>query len=343
MKKFFSLSFSILLCIIIATSALCATKYVDVEFDTSGNVFDTLNHAQMVHVTSGLSKIETTDVMHKGITYSTPAFVLSGGTSTTATDYILGTIEALSDGNDYDDFIKDGFSVEVFFRYSGKTPVELNGAIMGNCNASGWALYVNSTAAGNSYNGGVRFIASTNDNGSKGYATLFGTKDAATDELLHVIASYEYNSGDNLSTVKIYENGQYMFSATRTGPFNKHSVGGWNVFAIGANAASNASGTIIYNSMISDCIVVGAGIYEGAVSENEAKTAYLSAIAKLSNGGTDQTTPQTTAPSVLPTTTPSATPSTPPTGDNSSLLFLMSMAALSFVVCYALVAKKIDK
>jgi len=250
--------------------------FMDADFTADGVVRDVTGNATLTLTTTGKASIKNANVVINGRTYNMPAYVMQGGTSTTATDYILGTFTNLTQAENAA-MMNNGFSVEIFYKYTGTGDNPYNSAVFGQCNASGWALYTNSTPSGSTYVNGTRMIVSTKtDTGTAGYVNAMGTKGGAAGEnLSHVIATYSYNATTDVSTVKIYENGELVRTATKAGSYYTRS-GLWQYFAIGANATSTTP-----NSASTNVIIVDAKMYGNVLTESQASNAYAQSVYEL--------------------------------------------------------------
>jgi len=288
--------------------------YVDVEFSSDGRVWDSLENASLAHIGSGLSSISKTTVVHDGVTYKVPAFVISGA-SGTPTDYISGTFNNFISVYDYYNLFSNGMSYEIFFKNTADNASNYNvdSVPFGNANGAGWGIFINSTKNGSSsYMGGVRLIVNLGTESSHSWCTVLDDS-PVYNELTHVLGSYNYDKANNISTCILYVNGVEVCYESGEGSLYNLSGGSYNYFGIGANFVTSAAGVPRANAgnQCTDLIVVDAKIYKGAATASDAESIYRSAVSALSG--------MPVIPTVSPTQTPTDNPSDSPSGNTISV------------------------
>jgi len=283
--------------------ATAPTVYVDVDFGEDGSVTDAKNNSTVRHVNGGNSVIAETVVTHGGKNYRVPAFSISGLTAVTGSNYIEGILN-ITDYNEYLTLFKNGMTVEVFFQNTAKNPLSYpnNSVVFGNNNGSGWAIFINSTAAGGAYIGGSRFLISTGTSSNKNYITVLNTVDSEDEkkiypvyeELTHVVCVYEYVEDTNTATASMYVNGVLAGTtsdSSRGYIFNYDSIQ-FRCFGIGVNVTGNASATTAGTGSTQQCtdlLAVDAKIYSGAATDTQVAAIYAAAVEALGDEITKST------------------------------------------------------
>ncbi|MBQ8496649.1 MAG: metallophosphoesterase [Clostridia bacterium] len=229
-----------------------ASVYVDIDF-TNGTITDTKGNVTI----QNNATVTKTEVKVGGKTATVDALVIKNSDQN-----VTCTFNKLTNADQMAVFAEGGFSVEAFYVMGQKGSVQ--GVVCGT-EAGGWG--VAEDKEGKPY-----FI--TGITGGKYNTGSYAKATASTEELVHVVAVYDFENKKQM----IYINGVLESTQTIQNGFGVGAEKAFNMFCLGADVKKDGSaGDFLCPAMV----MVDAKIYEGALTADEAKTAYNNAIANV--------------------------------------------------------------
>ena len=227
--------------------------YADIDFK-DGKVEDTKGKLQ---ITVNNAIVGDKELKFAGKTATVPALsVESSGQNAIAKfkDYSASTIT---------DFYNSttGFSVEGVF--INRSPSGSQGAICGTQNG-GWGI---AQSSGTPYL--FTYVANTS-------SKITASKASSTTEMVHVLATFKYDSETNKTTTALYVDGVLVARDTKAGKIAiSASAGAANAFVLGADIDSNGSGS---DFKMTNFSIIDTKIYAEALNRNQVQTAYNNAV-----------------------------------------------------------------
>lgn len=218
--------------------------------DTKGNVTVTNHGAET-------GKFEVT---HAGKKYTVDALRATSG------KYAICKFNSLSSTSEFRKFAEGNFSVEAFYVAKSSTG-KVQGIVCGT-QAGGWGLAEQAS--------GQPYFITGGSGGLNGYnPSVVAGAAASRTELTHVVATYDFAEKKSY----IYVNGKLSASAPINEDFKVGAGSTFNYFCLGDDiTASLAGGDFPAGNML----ITDAKIYKGALTAEEASTAYANAVANLS-------------------------------------------------------------
>ncbi len=229
-----------------------AEVYVDFDF-AGGKVVDTKGHVSIQNSASA----QKATVTHKGTTATVDALVV-----TSSGQHALCTFDEMKGASDVNAFAEGSFSVEAFYVMKQKGSIQ--GVVCGT-QAGGWGIAEDKT-------GKPYFITGTT--GSTYNDSVYAKNVSSTSELVHIVAVYDYNN----NTQYVYVNGVLEDTKTIKGGFCAGAGAAYNKFSLGNDVTTEGVGGDFPTPAMT---MVDAKIYKGALTADEAKAAYDSAVAAL--------------------------------------------------------------
>ena len=295
MKKFISLALSLTMAFALAVSASAANLYVDVDFGSDGTYKDAKGNAVLSTAEEVYELplfIEDTTVTHAGKTYTVPAYIIDyarGGAEYTGYHYgMIGEIEALADKATFKEWYADGITYEMFVQYTGEfVDYDYSVVLMSNNYTSGQGFYLNVAPSwGCGDQPTVRWLTYSTKDGA--YLYPYSTSNVS-DELTHLIGTWNYDADTRVITSSIYVNGVLEGTSTSSekSTVGLHAAGDWNCFGIGGNGTIWDGKDYPWISYTVDSFIcTDAKIYQGGVSDDEAAAMYEAAVAALAAADT---------------------------------------------------------
>lgn len=205
--------------------------------------------------------IEKTEVKHDGKTYTVDAVCITG-----KGQYVKGTFDGLETVDEVKAAFADGFSLEVFYANGSRSGTEGSFCGTETVNKLGGGFGI-ADKGGQPY-----FVPSVGD----GYKAVYSNITPAEGELVHVIGVYD----KELEEVRIYINGEFIASVDAKGEFNPITDPEiFNELCLGADIKVGGTGGDFQSA---DMVIVGGGIYDGAIDDDMAKVVYKNAVDALS-------------------------------------------------------------
>ena len=226
--------------------------YADFDF-ADGKVVDTKGNVSVQNSASA----QKATVTHNGKTATVDALVV-----TSEGQSALCTFDKLTSASDVEAFAMKNFSVEAFYVMNKKGSIQ--GVVCGT-QSGGWGLAEDKT-------GKPYFI--TGITGGKYNDSVYAKEASSTTELVHVVAVYDYANNKQC----IYINGVLTDSKALKGAFLAGDGSSYNKFSLGNDVLKDGKGGDFPTPAMT---MVDAKIYTGALSADEAKTAYDNAVAAL--------------------------------------------------------------
>ena len=226
--------------------------YADFDF-ADGKVVDVKGNVSVQNTASA----QKATVTHNGKTATVDALVV-----TSEGQSALCTFDKLTSASDVEAFAMKNFSVEAFYVMNKKGSIQ--GVVCGT-QSGGWGLAEDKT-------GKPYFI--TGITGGKYNDSVYAKEVSSTTELVHVVAVYDYAN----NTQCIYINGVLAESKNLKGAFLAGDGSSYNKFSLGNDVLKDGKGGDFPTPAMT---MVDAKIYTGALSADEAKTAYDNAVAAL--------------------------------------------------------------
>jgi hypothetical protein len=227
--------------------------YADIDFkdgkaeDAKGKLQITLNNAT----------IGNKELTFAGKTATVPALSVDAGGQNAILkfkDYSALTITDFYNS-------ETGFSVEGVF--INRAPSGSHGAICGTQNG-GWGI-----AQSNGAPYLFTYVANTS-------SKISAQKASSTTEMVHVLATFKYDSATNKTTTALYLDGVLVAKDTKSGKIAiSASAGAANAFVLGADIDSNGSGN---DFKMTNFSIIDTKVYAEALNRNQVKTAYDNAV-----------------------------------------------------------------
>ncbi|MBQ8404619.1 MAG: hypothetical protein IJX55_09405 [Clostridia bacterium] len=246
--------------------------YVDVNF-ANGAAADAKGNATFQTV--GTPVVGKTSVTLNGVTKEIDGLKISEAGS-----FIVGTLAKLDTAEKMDAFLAAGVSIEAL--YINKTTANITGIVCMTEANRGWGL-------ADQTNHKPYFITGSGSGYNAAYATAAGT----SGELVHVVATYNpaakvhaiYVNGEDCSdlTNSKYP-GSNVSGVVATNTTSKDGIAMFNTFAMGADLSPSKAGDFL----ATDLVIVDAKIYASALTADEAKSAYLEAVAAFSSDAKEE-------------------------------------------------------
>ena len=230
--------------------------YVDIDFPSSG-MTDTKGNVTVTNHGAETGKFEVT---HAGKKYTVDALRATSG------KYAICKFNSLSSTSEFRKFAEGNFSVEAFYVAKSSTG-KVQGIVCGT-QAGGWGLAEQAS--------GQPYFITGGSGGLNGYnPSVVAGAAASRTELTHVVATYDFAEKKSY----IYVNGKLSASAPINEDFKVGAGSTFNYFCLGDDiTASLVGGDFPAGNML----ITDAKIYKGALTAEEASTAYANAVANLS-------------------------------------------------------------
>lgn len=248
--------------------------YVDVNF-ANGTAKDAKGNATFQVI--GTPVVGKTSVTFNGVTKEIDALKISEAGS-----FIVGTLTKFDTAEKMDAFLAAGVSIEAL--YINKTTANIAGIVCMTESNRGWGL-------ADQTNHKPYFITGS----GAGYNAAYATATGAEGELVHVVATYNptakvhaiYVNGEDCSdlTNSKYP-GSNISGVVATNTTSKDGIAMFNTFAMGADLSPSTSKAGDF--LATDLVLVDAKIYASALTADEAKSAYLEAIAAFNSDAKEE-------------------------------------------------------